>query len=145
VTIRRVVVAVTDSPASLRAAMLAIELAEGWHADVRAIHVAEDHTVAALVGAAETRPAPGEAMLRHVATTAAARGVPVETTVVAGEPFRKILEEARSWQADLIVVGGSDAGERPRPHVGQVTERVLDFAECPVPMGPAAPLSARPA
>jgi nucleotide-binding universal stress UspA family protein len=141
------VVAVTDSPASLRAAVLAIELAEGWHADMRAIHVAEDHTVAALVGAAAggPRPAPGEAMLRHVATMAAARGVPVETTVVAGEPFRKILEEARAWQADLIVVGGSDAGGRARRRVGHVTERVLEFAECPVLVGPAASLSDRPA
>jgi nucleotide-binding universal stress UspA family protein len=140
-----VVVAVTDSPASLRAAVLAIELAEGWHADVRAIHVAVDHTVAALVGGREAGPAPGEAMLRHVATIAAERGIPVETTVVAGEPFRKILEEARTWQADLIVVGGSEAGARARPHVGQVTERVLEFAECPVLVGRAAPLSDRPA
>jgi nucleotide-binding universal stress UspA family protein len=126
--IRHVLLAVDDSPASLSAARIAIELAAGWEASVRAVTVVRDHTVAEQVAAVLTSAEPGRvelrraqaagSVLRHVARAAARAGVPVETLQLDGEPAACILEQARSWPADLIVLGRSDRGGTGRPYVG---------------------------
>ena len=138
-TIRRVLVAVDDSPAALRAAQVALDLATDWHARLRLVTVAADHTLGALLdtavpdgGAAERVEEAGRALLRHLTDTARSRGLEVDAVPLAGEPFRQILDQAQSWQADLIVMGRSDRRGPSSPYLGSVTAHVLEFADCPV-------------
>jgi nucleotide-binding universal stress UspA family protein len=140
--IRRVLVAVDDSPASLAAARAAVELAAGWQASLRVVSVVGDHALAERL-AAVVAPADGEpldrrraraasAMLHHVEQLAERSGVPVETRLREGAPAAVILDEARRWPADLVVLGRSGRHAAGEPAIGSQTRQVLEFAEEPV-------------
>jgi len=78
-------------------------------------------------------------VLRHVARLASEAVVPVETVQLAGEPAPAILEHARSWNADLIVVGRSGTAGPGQPYVGGETRHVLDFTGAPALVVPPPP------
>jgi nucleotide-binding universal stress UspA family protein len=67
-----------------------------------------------------------------VESLARAGGVEVETVLLTGEVGRTVLEEARRWHADLVVVGKSARSASGDPYVGAVTRHVLEFCEQPV-------------
>lgn len=139
----RILVAVDDSPAALRAARLAIDLARGWGAAVRVVTVTADHEVDALLDGdpeARVRERAAEAssaLLRHLADDAAHLGLDHDARLLQGTPFRMVLEAARDWEADLIIMGRSDRRGPSSPYLGSVTAHVLEFADCPVLVVPA--------
>lgn len=152
--ISRVMVAVDDSPAALAAARLAVALAQGWGGCLRAVAVVADHAITEQLraelagrsgpaqldragGLAGRRTAAANAVLRHVAGLAERSGVPVETVQVEGDVAAELLEQARTWPADLIVLGRSDLPGAGQPYVGRHTRHVLEFAEQPVLVVPA--------
>ena len=57
-------------------------------------------------------------------------GVFTSTAIAGGAPHRLVLEEARSVEADLLVVGSRET-DRPR-WLGSTADRVLRQAPCPV-------------
>jgi nucleotide-binding universal stress UspA family protein len=121
---QRILIAVDDSVESLGAARLGARLAAGWKASVRAFTV---------VGSAPAAEAAH--LLEHVVRDVRAAGVAadnVDGVVGSGVPFRAILDEARAWRADLIVMAVSHRSGLRSPYVGSQTEHVLEFAECPV-------------
>jgi nucleotide-binding universal stress UspA family protein len=61
-----------------------------------------------------------------------APGVTVTTKVVEGNPKDAILEEAREWDADLIVVGSHGYGRLKRAVLGSVAGAVVADAPCSV-------------
>ncbi len=137
--LRGVLVAVDDSPAALTAMGVAVSLASESGAILRAVAVAEDGVLAATLD--ELRPDDGaesriaeaaQAVLGHIARLAAEQDVVVETAQLTGEPFRAILDEARRWNADLIVMGRSDRRGPASPYVGSEVEHVLEFCQTPV-------------
>ncbi len=145
-TIRRVLVAVDDSPPALRAAHVALDLATDWHVSLRLVTVATDHALGALLdtaapdgGATERIDQASRSVLRHLTETARSRGLDVDAVPLTGEPSRQILDEAQSWRADLIVMGRSDRRGPSSPYLGSVTAHVLEFAECPVLVVPRSP------
>lgn len=133
---QRLLVAVDDSPASLEAIRMAVDLAAGWGATLRAVTVVEDHALAAALAAARIQPrdVTGRVppILARVAELAGNRHVAVQTVVEEGEPFERILEQARTWRADLIVMGRSDRRGPRSPYLGSEAARVLEFSEWPV-------------
>ena len=56
----------------------------------------------------------------------------VETKVLAGPPARAIVEEAESWEAELIIVGSHGRGFWKRAWLGSVSDRIVDHAPCSV-------------
>ena len=72
------------------------------------------------------------AVLDHVTRRAAQAGIEADTVSLAGQPARCILDEARTWVADLIVMGRSDLPGTGQPYVGGEVQHVLEFAEQPV-------------
>lgn len=138
--IRRILLAVDDSAASMAAAQVAIELAERLDAQVYAATVVVDHAVgerlAAALGGhgtlARRRDHAAAAVLHHVARLAAGAGVPVQTRALHGEPAQCLLEQAREWHADLVVMGHANRPGTGQHYVGPMTQHVLEFAERPV-------------
>lgn len=57
---------------------------------------------------------------------------PVVTHVIAGAPGPSIIEAAKEYQADLIVMGTHGRTGLARLLMGSVAEHVLRHAECPV-------------
>lgn len=132
--VRKLLVCVDGSRASLEAARVGIELAAGWHSEVRAVYVVETSENdgapdPALV--ARLRES-GRAILSRIAGIGAAKGVKVVQELLEGEPFDAILGDARTWQADMIVMGRTGRTGPGRALLGSAAERVLEFTERPV-------------
>lgn len=121
----RVLIGADDSVESFAAARCAFDLAAGWNAVVRVLTaVADEAHAAAALG-----------LLDHLRLEAVKRGLAperIETVVRRGEASRCIVDEARAWPADMIVMGVSRHEGLRSPYVGSQTEHVLEFAACPV-------------
>jgi nucleotide-binding universal stress UspA family protein len=59
-------------------------------------------------------------------------GLQVETTVGQGEARSSILEQAKDWNADLIVLGSHGRTGVKRWLIGSVAEYVVRYAPCSV-------------
>ena len=59
-------------------------------------------------------------------------GIQVETQVLLGEPYMKILEAARNDNIEMIVMSNRGFSKIKRFFVGSVTQRVISEAPCPV-------------
>jgi nucleotide-binding universal stress UspA family protein len=70
--------------------------------------------------------------LESAATTLRPRVKAVVTTMPVGLPADVIVREARTSDADLIVVGARGLGPLKRVLLGSVSESVLGHAHCPV-------------
>jgi len=124
----RVLFGVDDSVESLAAARIGARLAAGWNASARILTAVPD--------AADTaRREEAMRLAEHVVRELRSAGIAAERIDIAvrsGEAFRCILEEARVWRADLIVMAISHRNELRSPYVGSQTEHVLEFTACPV-------------
>lgn len=142
--ITRILVAVDDSPEALAAARAAIGLAGPLAATLRAVYVSSDHVLDRALEAASGRPAAevrralaAETVLARVSALAEQAGVCVETELLAGDVGAAILEQAREWRADLVVMGRSSRSASGEPYVGIQARHVLEFADQPVLVVPA--------
>lgn len=76
-----------------------------------------------------------EATAQHLANLVApflGEGVPIETKILEGDPWRVIRDEARGLPADLLVMGTHGRSGFEHLLLGSVTEKVLRHAPCPV-------------
>ena len=62
----------------------------------------------------------------------AGAGMKMETAVLEGSPKRRIVEESKAWDADLIVVGSHGRRGLTRYLLGSVSEAVAMHAHCSV-------------
>ncbi len=65
-------------------------------------------------------------------TSALGTSFTVTRTVVAGSAKSAILEEAESWEADLILVGSHGSSAWERFFLGSVSQAVVSHAKCSV-------------
>jgi nucleotide-binding universal stress UspA family protein len=143
----RILVAVDDSPPALAAARLAVELAVALGGRLRLVHVVADSSVTTALeesggqGIAERRSSAAAALLRHVEALAQRAGVDTEQVELHGEPAHQILHQARTWPAELIVIGRGLERGVGGPYVGRVARIVLEYAEQPVLVVPASDLT----
>jgi nucleotide-binding universal stress UspA family protein len=63
---------------------------------------------------------------------AAGAGVFMDSQTRDGDPFEEITATATGLSADLIVMGHTGQRRTARVLIGSVTQRVLDYAPCPV-------------
>ena len=73
-----------------------------------------------------------QAALSALAAPAADVGVQVRPVLYEGRVVREILERARGWPADVLVMGTHGRGGFERWVLGSITEKVLRQAPCPV-------------
>ena len=112
--LNRILVAVADSPPALAAARLAIELGHAPSTELNFVTVAEaDHDP--------------DIILDHIASLAAGVGLRSTFTVIRdGEhPFEQLLDAARAWNDDLVVMGRADKRRPGAPYVGSQTDHLL--------------------
>lgn len=60
------------------------------------------------------------------------KDIPVHTEITSGRAFEEILENARVWNADLVVMGNKGLASLERIILGSTVERVLKESECSV-------------
>ncbi len=105
--------------------------------EVRVLHVAESPTlfmapeVAKYVDPEESAEE-AKALVAKTADALRSAGINVSTTVIHGDPKSKIIDEAKSWGADLIVLGSHGRKGLERFLLGSVSDAVLRHAHCSV-------------
>lgn len=135
----QVLVAVEDSPIGLDTGSVAVQVASFLRARLLVLHVAASPGAPESLLTGASRRASGRAatataigLLEHIAAMARLDGLEVQIETTAGDPGHRILDRARRWPADVIVLGRSEReGEGPH-HVGTQTKHVLRFAQQPV-------------
>src|SRR5271157_1673588 len=65
-------------------------------------------------------------------TDAERQGVAAQCQTRRGDPFEEIVAVASNLKADLIIMGHTGRRGTRRVLIGSVTQRVLDYAPCPV-------------
>jgi nucleotide-binding universal stress UspA family protein len=73
-----------------------------------------------------------ETVVAAICPALQARAASVAVRIVAGRPVPVILHSARSWNADLILVGSNGRGALSRAILGSVSDEVVRTAPCPV-------------
>ncbi len=137
VAFRKILVAVDSEPIAAHAADTGAELARLAGAEMAFIHVIDD----ALVNPADTavQPAVLVASAKEEARKLIGdyrRRLPPPAIalefVVIGSPSTEIVNAAKEWPADLIVIGSHGRGGIGRALLGSVAEDVMRHAPCPV-------------
>lgn len=134
----RILVPTDGSPAANLAVDTAVDLAVTHDAAIHAIHVLQTERVAGMplettwVGVTEVVREEGNAALAGVREQAEDAGVPVETTILEGNPSREIVRAASEGDYDLLVMGTSGRVGLDRLLLGSVTERVVRRSPIPV-------------
>lgn len=74
----------------------------------------------------------GQRYLDLACKEAARQQVTPQCQTHKGDPFEEIVAAAKDLHADLIIMGHTGRRGTSRVLIGSVTERVLDYAPCPV-------------
>lgn len=138
---QRILVPVDGSSTSNLALQEAIKLAKQMEARLELVHVYEDAIY--LVDEnyfnyeelQKTIHDSGEKVLTAAEATVQAAGIPVETRLIPSNNERIaniLVEEAKRWQAELIVIGTHGHSGFSRLLLGSVAEGVVRIAPIPV-------------
>lgn len=136
-TFRKILIAVDQGPIAVRAADVGIELARSLDAEIAVIHTYEPP----VVYGTDIGVPPAE--LATMAREEAARVLlgfrqrqslepAVSEFLEIGKPAEEIVKTAKSWPADLIVIGSHGRSGVNRVLLGSVAEAVTRNAPCPV-------------
>jgi universal stress protein A len=136
---KRILCAVDFSETSQEAFRRAAEIARRLASNLYVLHVIEARPVVpALIGVdavgemAVSLEEKATAALESLVASSASdlEGVPLTLEVTAGRAFVEILNQARGWAADLIVLGAKGATAVEQILVGGTAERVMKDAPC---------------
>ena len=133
----KILLAIDDSKFSEAAIQAVIARHKVPGLEVRVFHAAEPPTLLTAPEMAEYIPPRESAeeaktLVAKAAGKLQSAGVNVTTAVVQGDPKSIILDEAKAWGADLIVLGSHGRKRLERFLVGSVSEAVLRHAHCSV-------------
>ena len=106
----RILVAVDNSDYAMKAFEYAIQLARAVNAKVFVVHVVQNPAMTdALVSVSELKTSfkkQGSKLLTSLSSTAEAKfGITVETILEEGDPPKVILDTAKKFRANIIVIG----------------------------------------
>lgn len=140
---KRILVAVDGSETSSLALKEAIKLAKNQHAALRLIHVVDLTLIYTDLGAPfaieyqKAIQAAGEKVITACSAVVRDAGIGVDAATIAidmmGQHIYEVIEdEAKRWQADLIVIGTHGRRGIRRFLLGSVAEGVARVASKPV-------------
>jgi len=132
-TYQRILCPVDFSPFSRAALDEAIAIAEGTSAELRILHAYQNPAfvlpMSGYVGPTAEMVTRMRQQLGHelegLAADARKQGVRVETAVIEGVAYSSIVDYAKEWSADLIVMGTHGRTGIAHALTGSVTERVV--------------------
>ncbi len=135
---KRVLVAVDGSDASLRAAKMAAEIAQRFGATLTLVHVVPrlllppDVYGLTLAEVEREHRAYAEKIIAKTVETLKEPGLETATTILYGSPAEAIAEEAAAGDVGLVVVGSRGYGAVARVFLGSVSDRLVHISPKPV-------------
>ena len=141
---RKILVPVDGSENSLRAAELAVEMANVYGAGIEYLYVVDlegvlAHRKSTENSVLEEAVAAGKEVLNKVLETAPS-AIPARGRCVSGDAPQAILQAAVEADADLIAMGSRGLGAFRAAILGSVSSYVLEHAKCPVVLVKAGPV-----
>jgi nucleotide-binding universal stress UspA family protein len=136
----RILCPVDFSPFSKAALDEAAALASGMKSQLRILHAYQNPAfvlpMSGYVGPTAEMVARMRQQLGHeleaLAQQPRSEGIKVETAVIEGIAYSSIVDYAKEWSADLIVMGTHGRSGLSHALTGSVAERVVRLAPCPV-------------
>jgi nucleotide-binding universal stress UspA family protein len=138
--IKKILVPVDGSEASLAAHRLALKTARAFAAEVILLYVVDSSALDEICRlSGRERPhllhemqESGMKLLLSLSQEAQQQGVSAMVDIHTGMPDEVIMDEANRHQAGLIVMGKIGRKRHRRSLLGSVTERILEAADMPV-------------
>jgi nucleotide-binding universal stress UspA family protein len=130
---KRILCALDFSPDSLNAFRVAVEMARLHSGSLHLFHVMEAQPALsgeALIEILETANAAMESLV--VSAQSSLDGLAFTAEVASGRASGEIVERAREWRADLIVLGSKGTTSLEEIIVGGTAEGVIKEAPCSV-------------
>src|ERR671930_642664 len=134
----RILVAVDSSDYAMKAFEYAIQLARAVNAKVFVVHVVQNPamTVDTLVSVSELKTSfkkQGSRLLTSLSSTTEAKfGMTVETILEEGDPPKVILDTAKKFNANMIVIGSRGLSQIKELFLGSVSHSVTKHADIPI-------------
>lgn len=136
---KKILVPTDASEYSKRALETALELAKCFNAEIILMHVTFTpqaywgYTISYGISVTqEDLLQNGQLAIDATLAGVATEGVKVSTVLEVGHPVGKVLEQAKSDNIDLIVIGSHGYGPITGSVLGSVSQRVMQKASCPV-------------
>ena len=130
---KRILTAVDFSPNSLEAFRVAVQMATVHSASLHLLHVIEAWPAAPAEAAMEFVQKANEAVEQLVGSSQPAlEKVTLTTEVASGRAFDEIVNRARDWRADLIVLGTKGTTSLEEIFLGGTAEHVIKESFCSV-------------
>jgi nucleotide-binding universal stress UspA family protein len=136
--VKNILIPTDGSDCSLRAAELGISLAKILGAKIFVIYAIDPVILEQLTrdvgkkGVEKELKEKGQRYLNHAAKLAEKEGLKAEAILAKGEPHDQIVHFAKSKGVNMIVMGTYGRRGMKRILIGSVTERVIEYAPCPV-------------
>lgn len=144
---KKIIVAINGTQSSIHAAMYAIMMARVYHLNVKFVYVVDTATIKYLsmnrfllteerIDFEEKLKIDGNHYLDFVESLAVSKGLEVEKELRSGGVFTEILKAAEEYEADLILLGGSEKksshDDYRKPVLSRDQNEVLANSHCPV-------------
>jgi universal stress protein A len=130
---KRILCAVDFSPDSLAAFHVAVETARLYSGSLHIFHVIEAQPAVPPQVEIRIIEEANAAMDKLVASAESSLdGLAFTTEVTSGQAFVEIVERAREWRADLIVLGSKGITSLEEIIIGGTAENVMKEAPCSV-------------
>jgi nucleotide-binding universal stress UspA family protein len=136
--IKKILIPTDGSECSSRAAEAGISLAKVLGAEIFAVYAIDPIIVEEITKGVGTNDIEkelrekGERYLNYVVKSAEKAGLKATAILAEGEPHDQIIHYAKTKGIDLIVMGTYGRRGTKRILIGSVTERVIEYAPCPV-------------
>lgn len=137
---KTILVPTDGSTTSTAAGRMAIDLAVTFGARLIFMYVVDESVIEELARSSQQTShetshelsRSGRRYLDYLTTLAQRRNIAAETVLRQGTPHLEIVDQAREQKVDLIVMGYVGRRGPRRILIGSVTERVIEYAECPI-------------
>ena len=136
--VKSILIPTDGSDCSLRAAELGISLAKILGAKIFVIYTIDTIILEQLTkdiekkGVEKELKEKGQRYLNYVVKLAEKEGLNAEAILAKGEPHDQIVQFAKSKGVNMIIMGTYGRRGMKRILIGSVTERVIEYAPCPV-------------
>jgi len=136
--IKKILVPTDGSDYSVRAAEYGIGIAKMLSAEILVLYVIDEVVINQISktterdGLEQELKEAGQRYVNYVLGLAEKGGVKSSSLLARGIPYEQIVHLARDLSFDLIVMGSYGRRGTERVLVGSVTQRVIEYAPCPV-------------
>jgi nucleotide-binding universal stress UspA family protein len=136
--VKKILIPTDGSDYSMRAAEYGISIAKMMKAEIMVVYVMDTVVLDQIAKASERESVEkelnqdGQQYINYILSLAKKENVKAASLLAKGRPVEQIVNLAKGLKMDLIVMGTYGRRGAERILIGNVAERVIEYAPCPV-------------